>query len=368
MKKIYLLIPALISVCVARAQMRESENLFKKIWWDDKMLNIMLDMRVDLQGRAYHDGRDGQDDELSFHGQTLKLILSGEVVPGIRYRVRQRLNRPQAPLLREGYSSATDQAWLAFDFGRNKQWTITAGKQSIMFGTFEYDFNAADIYLASMVYNDMVSYQLGVSATYRLGAQTLNLQVVNSDYPMFAADASRNKALGIVTLWEGSLWEGLVKTRWSYAAMQHYKGKFYNWITAGVQLNLGKSTTELDYYYGDRMIDYASQVNLGDLGLRPVRDRSAVLSFQYRLGKFRPWLKGVWNQRFDRGYDQDAYRSWGAQVALEYYPFNNPRVKDLRFHVAYYFTDVDYMGLFSDIPHAGINTALIGFRWLFKAK
>lgn len=343
------------------AQHKESSNIMDKLIWDDKMLNIMLDMRVDFQTDFTENGLDNA----SFQAQTFKLWLVGEIVPGVRYRVRQRLNKPTEPL-REGYSSATDQAWLAFDIG--KHWTITAGKQSVQFGTFEYDYNPADIYLPTMCFNDLDAYKTGVNAAYTVKDQTFNLQIVNSDATQFADSAYANKALALNVLWVGKLFDGLLNTRWAYGAFQHDKGNFLSWITAGTQVNIEKFTTELDYYYGTRYMDYSSVIDdTEDFGLRKVRDQSAAVNLKYDFGRWKPSIKGTWNERFDKEADESAYHSWGAEAVMEFYPFTG-KLKDLRFHAMYAFTNIDYDGAFNNLDNKWQHTALVGTRWLFKVK
>ncbi|NDW09623.1 porin [Dysgonomonas sp. 520] len=361
MKKIYILLGALFLSISAFAQHKESQNILDKLLWDDKMLNIMLDTRVDFQTSI----KNGDFDEATFKGQTFKIWLAGEIIPGIRYRVRHRLNKPQTPL-REGYSGATDQAWLAFDIG--KDWTITAGKQSVQFGTFEYDYNPADIYQPTMAFDDLDAYKTGVNVAYRFAGQTMNLQVVNSDAPQFASEKYKNKALAVNVLWEGNLLDGMVKTRWGYGAFQHSKKKFYNWLTAGTQLNIGKFTTELDYYLGNRNMDYSSVVEVADLGTRYVRDQSLSLNLKYDFGKWKPFVKGTWNQRHDKDFDNNAYETKGIQAVVEFYPFTNNLVKDLRFHAAYAYGNTDFLGNFSSKGNVDTHTFLVGTRWLFKAK
>lgn len=361
MKNIFLSLSLLLFSTMAFAQHTESSNILSKLLWDDKMLNIMLDTRVDFQTSFVN----GDRDETSFEGQTLKIWLVGEIIPGIRYRVRHRLNKPQTPL-REGYSAATDQAWLAFDLG--KRWTITAGKQSVQFGTFEYDYNPADIYLPTMTFNDLDAYKTGVNVAYSFSGQRVNIQVVNSDNPQFASEEYKKKALALNVLWEGSLLDEKIKTRWGYGLFQHSKSKFYNWLTFGTQLNLNKFTTELDYYIGNRNMDYGSIVNDEELGLRYVRDQSLALNLKYNLGKWKPSIKGIWNQRFDKAFDRASYQSTGIQAAVEYYPFENNLAKDLRFHAMYAYTNTNFKGGFNNLPDENKHMILVGTRWLFKAK
>ncbi len=361
MKKLYIVICLFLLSIGGSAQEKESKTIMDRLIWDDKMLNIMIDTRVDFRA----DIQNGDLDNLTFYGQTLKLWLVGEIIPGIRYRIRQRLNKPQTPL-REGYSAATDQAWIAFDVA--KKWTFTVGKQSVQFGTFEYDYNPADIYVGTQAFNDLDAYKTGVNVAYKFLGQTLNLQIVNSDAPEFASDDYANKALAGLVMWEGHLFNGLLGTRWGYGAFQHSKTKFYNWGTFGVQLNLRHFTTEMDYYVGPYNIDYGAAVSDETLGTRYVRDQSASLNLKYNMGKWRPFIKGTWNQRYDQGFGSNAYENMGVQGVVEFYPFTNEYVKDLRFHAMYAYGSTDFQGAFANLSNQDVHTFLVGIRWLFKAK
>lgn len=360
MKKLYIVFFFLFAAVAVTAQHKESQRILDKLIWDDKMLNIMLDMRVDFQSTI---GK-GDVNDLTFCGQTIKLWFTGEIVSGIRYCLRHRLNKPQFPL-REGYSGATDQAWLAFDIG--KRWTITAGKQSVRFGTFEYDYNAADIYIPTMCFNDLDAYKTGVNVAYQFAGQILNLQVVNSDAPQFASEKYKNKALSILGLWEGNLFNGVLKTRWGYGAFQHHKGRFYSWVTPGTQLNIKKFTAELDYYYGHRYMDYSTMVNSDEAAYRYVRDQSVSLNLKYDFGKWKPFIKSTWNQRFDKRYDQEVYQIVGIQAVMEFYPFKGI-AKDLRFHALYGYGATRFKGPFNSLDNLDEHTLLVGTRWLFKVK
>lgn len=363
MKKLYLIFVLPLFVLPAAAQERENNNILDKLIWDDKMLNIMLDGRVD--GLFTTGNSDG--DEWGFRGQTFKLVFSGEILPGLRYRVRHRLNKPVTPA-REGFSSATDQAWLAFDFGCRKQWTVTVGKQSVQFGTFEYDYNPADIYQGTMMFNDLDAYKTGVEVAYRFAGQTLHLQLVNSDSPQFASEEYKNKALALNFMWEGSLWRDAIRTRWGYGAFQHTSDKIYSWVTLGIQANAGGFTGELDYYFGDRNIDFSSVVGAAAPRLSFVRDQSLSLNLKYNFGKWRPFVKGTWDNRFDKDTDSDAYQTLGIEGGVEFYPFTNPLLNDLRFHLVYAYNDTAFKGAFSDLRNSNRNMVVLGLRWLLKVK
>jgi hypothetical protein len=361
MKKLFTLIFVLLAANVF-AQERDSKNVFERLIWDENMLNIMLDTRNDFQT----DFQNGEFTNASFQVQTIKLWIVGEIIPGIRYRLRHRLNKPQVALPREGYSAATDQMWIALDAGKN--WTFTIGKQSVQFGTFEYDYNPADIYVGTMCFNDLDAYKTGLNVAYRFLGQAVNLQIINSDATQFASDNYAKKALAGLLLWEGNLIKDILKTRWSYGAFQHNKEKIFSWLTLGTQLNFGKFTAELDYYIGERYMDYGSVVNDNTLGLRNVLDQSAAVNLKYDFGKVKPFIKGIWNKRHDKSFKNNAYENVGIQAVIEYYPFNNKYIKDLRFHAMYAYNITDFQGNFSSLNNQDDQTILVGMRWLFKAK
>lgn len=361
-KKLLLTTLTLLTAIIASAQHRESENILEKIIWNEEMLHIALDTRMDLRSVF----NDEEFEELGFRGQTLRLWLAGQIVPGIRYQVVHRFNKPQDPMIRDNYSNATDVAWLSFDAG--KSWTITVGKQAMQLGTFEYDYSGADIYHPSMVNGDIDLYQTGINAAYKFDKQTINLQIVNSDAPQFASEEYKNKALALNLMWDGNLFADLLKTRCGYGAYQHNKSKFYHWLTLGFQLNLSRFTSELDYFLGNRNMEYGSIVSDENLGNRYVKDQSVSLNFKYNLGKWHPFIKGTWDKRYDQEFGSNAYEAISAQAVVEYYPFTKPIIKNLRFHLAYVYSRTDYQGEFSSLGEKDMHQVLVGTRWLFKVK
>lgn len=337
------------------------KSVLDKLLKDDKMLNIMFDTRVDYQATF----KGSKTDQSSFRGNTVKVWFEGEIIPGFRYRVRHRLNTPQNALYRDNYSSATDQAYFEIDAGKNL--TFRVGKQAVQFGTFEFDYNAADVYLYTMTYNDLDAYKTGVNVAYRVAGQTLNFEVVNSDAPQFATDKYKNKSLAGLFLWEGSLFNNVFRTRYGYGAFQHDASKYYNWITIGNQINLKKFTAELDWYMGDRDMDYGDVVQNEDLGLRHVRDNSVSVNFKYDLGKIKPLIKGVWNKRRDQ-INSSSYINGGVQAAVEYYPFTDPAIKDLRFHLMYAYNRTNFNGIYNGLDGINGNQIIAGMRWFLKIK
>ncbi|MDR2122436.1 MAG: OprO/OprP family phosphate-selective porin [Flavobacteriaceae bacterium] len=336
------------------------KTLLERVIKNDKMLNIMLDTRIDYQAKF----NEQETKESSFRGNTLKLWFVGEIAPGFRFRVRQRLNKPQIPM-RDNYASSTDHAFLDIDAG--KKLTFRVGKQSILFGTFEFDYNAADVYATSIGCNDLDFYKTGISAAYKVANQTLNFQVINSDSPQFTVEKYRSKSLAGIFLWEGSLFNDVIKTRYGYGAFQHDANKYYSWVTVGNQINIQKFTAELDWYMGDRDMNYGDVVQDPELGSRHVRDNAVTVNLTYDLGKVKPILKGTWNKRRDQ-LNSGSYINGAVQAAVEYYPFTDPLLKNLRFHVMYAYNRTNYNGVYNNLDGVDGHQILAGMRWLVKIK
>lgn len=359
MKKLLLLVFALAGWCSASAQYRDSENLRDRLKWDDEKLHLMLDTRFDF---LYGAGTSAP--ETRFNGQALRFWLQGEIVPGIRYRLRQRLNRVQSPLL-DGLAEATDNAWVQFDIGHRKDWTVTVGKQTVMLGTYEYDYNGADLYLNTGVNSTFDNHKVGVAATCKFLGQSLSAQVFSpAGAGQFASEKWKSRALSGALLYVGSFFKGSLKTRTGYLAAQRDDRKVYHWLTTGWQLNHGVFTVEADYYRGAYN---ASDAVAKDL--REVRDQSASLGLWICGRHWRPFLKAIWDNRRDNGLRESVYDRVGGQAAVEFYPFQGHKwIEDLRFHIAYTYTQTRFHNTYAGMRDEGRHQILVGMRWFFIAK
>lgn len=325
------------------------------------MLNVALDSRFDLR---YTGGKDGTEYS-NFSMQNLRLVVTGEIYPGITYRWRQRLNRP-ATTNADGSGNATDHLWVAFTLGHKKEWTITAGKQVVQLGTYDFCYNAADTYLGTTIAQDFDNTRIGVNTAYRFAGQTINLQVMNSG-PQMTSQNYSTRGFAAATMWEGSLLDNAIGTRIGYSVWQHESSDFYQWFSGGIQANTGIVTTELDFYRGDRYLDYNTIVT-ERTGRHHVRDMTAAANVRFNLGKWRPSIKGIWERRRDMELESNVYGNIGIQTLIEYYPFTAELLRGLRFHVMYYYRTTNFYGPFSETPDKGTHTAMIGMRWMLKVK
>lgn len=353
----------LLTLCSAMgyAQHREGDDLVKKLQIKDPF-NVMVDTRFDL----HYIFDNGKTTNKSFYGDILKVSLLGSITPKIQYTLRQKLNSDQIVNSRDGLSSSTDQAWISFQFA--PQWNVKVGMQTIQFGTFEYNYNSADVYTPTTIFNDLTSSAIGVNLAYQWNNQVFNAQVVNSPYSEFSDQKDKDKTFAYNFLWVGDLFDGVYKTRWGYGLFEHTDSQYYNWFTIGNQINVGKFTTELDYYIGDRQMDYNSIVSMAPAELRLVEDQAVSAKFEYNFGKWRPFVKGVYSKRYDKELAAAAYDVRGIEAVMECYPFKSELLQNLRFHAAYSYTATDFKNNYAAIPTKNENKVLVGVRWLFQVK
>ncbi len=353
MKKLILLLLALLGALTAHAQYRDSEDLFERLQWDDEKLHILLDTRFDFMYTT-------NPTQMRFNGQQLRLWVEGEIVPGIRYRFRHRMNRSQEPLW-DGLAKATDNMYISFDIGKRKNWNITVGKMGLALGTYEFDYNGADLYLSSYVNNTMDYYKIGVSATYKFAGQSLTAHLFSPGAGQFATPEYQNKAIGGSLLYVGKFWNGVLNTRTAYTFMQHDATQMYSWLTTGWQVNAGRFTSELDCWLGDYNVDLMSDATTD---LQRARDLSLSLLVRYSWEKWHPSLKAIFDHRW-RG---EGMSRFGLSAAVEFYPFKGHKwIDGLRFHAACTLLGWsdrrgDLMGL------DGQPQILAGMRWFFIAK
>lgn len=323
---------------------------------NNKLLNIKLDTRYDYSLKT----ENGNLEQNSFRQGALKVLVSGEIIPSVRYSLRQRLNKAQT-VQRDNNSLATDWAYMEFDANK---FTFRVGKQIVLYGSIENDYNPTDLYSTTMCYDELIAYASGINIAYHLKKQTLNLQVTNVDESQFTDQKYANKAYAIILLWEGNLFNGLFKTRYSYGAFQHDKNTFYNWWIFGNQIIIDDLSIELDGYFGEKLMDYSASVNINDLGQREVHDKSIDVNVKYKFNKFVPQIKCIWDERKDKVMNA-SYTNRVIQGGVEYYPFGGP-LKNLRFHSIYSFTNTSFHGKYKYLTDKNQNSVIIGGRWLFR--
>jgi len=176
------------------------------------------------------------DENTGFKGQYLLFRIDGEVTENLTFSYRQRLNKNTD----QTFWDATD--WLQFAWKTTEQLTLSAGKQIVAIGGYEYDRAPIDLYYCSEFWNNISCYQMGVSASYEATPHDqLLLQLCNSPFRTWAG----NNTYAANLIWYGQ--HGWWETMSSLNMMQYSSNSWINYIAIGNKFNMSPSLSlELD--------------------------------------------------------------------------------------------------------------------------
>lgn len=196
---------------------------------------IDFEVRSDVQLRQ---GMDSSWREYGFEGQYLNFSIQGDISSRFHYRIRQRLNKGINSA--SAFFAATDFAWLSYDI--TDRLSVTAGKQAIGMGGFEYDYAPIDVYWWSEFCNRLaVCYEMGLSLQYSVSGQSFLFQVTNSPFITSQSDGLFSYNL---------LWYGKIKnlsTIYSFNLVEYQRGKYVPYFNIGHRLTLEPLELELDF-------------------------------------------------------------------------------------------------------------------------
>ena len=204
---------------------------------------VVEQMTLEARGdylRDYVDGH-GRDDVSGFEGKYLNLLMSGHITDQISYSYRQRFNKAS---LDAGFFNATD--WFYVDYKPADAWTLSAGKQVIDIGGWEYDYAPINLYFCSEFWNQTPCYAWGVSAAFRpTKADQLRFQICESPNRQF--DVTKDVDLYSYNLmWYGQ--HGLWGSKWSLNMVEWQKGHYISYIALGNEFRFSRKVSlELDY-------------------------------------------------------------------------------------------------------------------------
>ena len=255
----------------------------------DYIPDISLDMRggyaQDFSGEAGY-----------FFGDGLYLNIDGTLGSSLSYSFNHRL----ASSYYEDNSGFNGTNWLTLTY-ETGDFAFTAGKDGLLFGSFEYDAYDLDSYydMNSAFYNEFDCWQWGVSAAwYPAEDHEFLLQLASS--PL--SDENVSIAAG----WRGS-WEGF-ESYWT----ANLWGKDRGMIPA---VALGNRFT-----FGNLTVDLDLSARFGDTYLSGA---AAILAPSYQIGE--------WGRAFTKiGIDRDN-TFFGC--GFEYFPLKEN--KSIRLHAAY---------------------------------
>ena len=323
MRKVLLL--ALIGLFIS--PMAFSQEKKTAVTLDNLHLNTRADFTMD-----YNLGNETVEPSFAhgFAGKYLVVALDGNIFNNFSYHLRQRLNTPNIGFANT-FFQGTDWAYLNWNFTDNL--FLSAGKQVVAIGGWEYDSNPIDIYYGTEFWNTVCCYAVGASINYKdnSGKNHFLFQMCNSPF----ISAAMESIYAYNLMWYGNF--GAFKTTYSVNMIEYQPGKFINYIALGNKLQFNGVEMYLD------VINRASFEQEKFFG----QDLTAIYGIGVDIGK-------KWIVFAKAGYDfnqaqlpsteaYDQYVVPGKKVdfesiGFEYYPMAS---RDLRLHLCGSHTSVD---------------------------
>ena len=190
--------------------------------------NLYFETRFDYN-QEYLSGETVKDNS-GFKGRYLNIRMDGYLSDRLSYSFRHRLNKP---IKNAAFFDATD--WVTLTYTKSS-WSLSAGKQVVGIGGFEYDGAPIDLYFCSEYWNNIACYQFGVSGAYSTpsGKDRLSLQFCQSPFDGFAYNL----------MWNGS--HDFYTSIWSVNMLEYLPGRFINYIALGNRFSFGDFVMDLD--------------------------------------------------------------------------------------------------------------------------
>ena len=226
--KILCLVVALLGVTTLHAQeeARDVNEIFK----------LGVEARFDYLNQAL----DGEQlyDASGLAVRYINLRLDGSIGKQFTYSWRQRLNK-----MYSAQAFVDNMDWLHITYRPTANWAISAGKQVVMIGGWEYDRAPIELYFCSEFWNNVNCYQLGASVAYTTndGNDTILFQASQSPYDTTSSSVDY---YAYNLYWSGS--HGCYTALYSLNFMQYAPGKYDKYIALGNQFKFGDATIQLD--------------------------------------------------------------------------------------------------------------------------
>ena len=201
----------------------------------NRVVNVNAEVRIDFQ-QEYLDNELYKPNS-GFKGKYLTIALDGHINKHFYYAYRQRLNRAHKD---ESFFDATD--WVYISYRPNEHWDISAGKQVVGIGGYEYDRSPIDLYFNSEYWNNIACYQLGVSVTYAMGNgnDRLMAQVCESPY-----STHQDFMFAYNLMWYGK--HDWFNTIYSLNMTEFKPGEYIYYVVLGNEFKFDNFKFQIDY-------------------------------------------------------------------------------------------------------------------------
>lgn len=290
MKKLFTLLVGILSL--GSTSLIAQEDQETKV---DYIPEISLDARFDYS-------HDINENSGRFGGNGLYLSIDGQLSPNLSYSLNHCIAKADG-MNGLGFENTN---WLNLTY-ENDFFFVTAGKEDVKVGSFEYDTYDLDSYweMNSFFWNNFSAWQWGLSGGwYPAEGQTLLLQVANS--PL--SEGVFNQ-FAYALAWRGE-WKHY-ESYWTVNMWQFEKGRYVK------ALNLGNR-----FYFGDFRFDLEYSTRTVEMEEAFTSDFTLQCSPSYEWKWGRAFAKVGW----EKVTNDNIFYGAGA----EFHPFKNYR--DIRLH------------------------------------
>lgn len=305
-------------LCVAIAILSVSAVYAQKGYQkSNEIFRLGVEARFDYLNEAL--AGDQIDAASGFKVRYLNIRMDGQITPKFTYSWRQRFNKVNSAA---DFVNNTD--WLHLTYRPNQNWAISAGKQVVMIGGWEYDRAPIDVYYCSEYWNNVSCFQLGASVAYTTneGNDTLTFQVCQSPY-----DSSSTDYYAYNLYWMGS--HGFYTALHSLNFSQYAPGKYDAYVVLGNQFKFGDATLQLDL------------MNRGVSGKELLFKNFSIMGeFSYLIANRVNLFAKVTYDKVGEEYPAGLFLYPGTEMTrlgggVEYYPLGGQGNRDVRLHAAY---------------------------------
>ena len=300
-----------------RAQEVDSMAPLQMSSWGDAKTEEAVEYIPDV----YVHARMGYEHDFSeqvgrFDGNGLYLGIDGKISPHFSYSLYHRI----ASSYDAGLSGFDNTSWLTVSY-EHDWFSITAGKDGVLLGNFEYDADDIDSYyfMNSSFWNVFDCWQWGLSASfYPADDHELTIQACNSPLS-FGEPNLFAYALG----WRGE-WDWY-ESYWTANLWQYDQGSYMKLLNFGNRFTFDDFSFDLEY-----------MTRASDIRDIFTRDFTLSIAPSYEFsdwgritGRFG-WEKCGEDELMEYGYD-GSYMFYG--LAAEFFPV--PDYEDLRLHASW---------------------------------
>ncbi len=242
---------------------------------ENKVLNLQVEARGDYQ-REYVDG-EAMKDNSGFKGKYFTVNVSGDISEKFSYKFSHRLNKYSS---NSSFFDATDVLYV--DYKPTDAITLSAGKQVVLIGGYEYDRAPIDLYFCSEYWHNVPCYMWGGSVEYKLPNEKDKFLFQFCESP-FRSYHPNSDMYSYNLAWYGT--HGFYNAIWSLNMLEYAEGKYISYLALGNEFCFNdKVKLQLDFMNrasSGHSYFFKNCSFVGELSYRPIEQLNIFAKASY---------------------------------------------------------------------------------------